>query len=201
MRTEYWRLVTMAQSFFYGGWGLGVKGLGIRYCPNPQSLIPNPNKNTMQNRITSHKRIIAILLAVVALASLAGVGYLATEPSFTIYDEDEPVMVSGRYTTVGDVLAAAEISVRDADIVQPGLGETAVSDTAIQIQRARSVTVKTDAGTQTYWTQQTTLSAFLFEINNMPGRTDQVTADGRSIPFAALGSIAPYPPKSRLGAF
>jgi uncharacterized protein YabE (DUF348 family) len=146
------------------------------------------------------KRIIAILLAVVALASLAGVGYLATEPSFTIYDGDEPVMVSGRYTTVGDVLAAAEISVRDADMVQPGVGETAVSDTAIQINRARSVTVKTDAGTQTYWTQQTTLSAFLFEINTMPGRTDQVTADGRSIPFEALGSTA-LPAEVEIGRF
>ncbi len=150
--------------------------------------------------MTQKKRIIAILLAVLALASLAGVGYLATEPSFTIYDGGEPVMVSGRFATVGDVLAAAEISVRDADIVLPGVDETAVSDTAIQIQRARSVTVKTDAGIQTYWTQQTTLSAFLFEINNMPRRTDQVTADGRSIPFEALGSTA-LPNEVTIGRF
>lgn len=146
------------------------------------------------------KRIIAILLAVVALVSLAGASYLATEPSFTIYDGDEAVMVSGRFATVGEVLAAAEVSVRDADIVQPGVGETAVSDTPIQINRARSVTVKTDTGTQTYWTQQTTLSAFLFEINNMPGRTDQVTADGRSIPFAAMGST-PLPNVVEIGQF
>jgi len=139
---------------------------------------------------TPRKRISAILLILLALASLAGVGYLATEPTFTIYEGGEPVMVSGRYATVGDVLAAAGVSLRDEDIVQPGVTETAVPEIAIQIQRARSVTVKTENGTQAYWTQQSTLAAFLWEINRMPRRTDQVTADGRSIPFDALGSAA-----------
>ena len=140
------------------------------------------------------------MLAVVALASLAGVGYLATEPSYTIYEGNKQIMISGRFATVGDVLAAAEVAVRDADIVLPGVGETAVSDTAIQIQRARAVIVKTDTGTQTYWTQQTALSAFLFETNNMPGRTDQVTADGRAIPYEALGSTH-LPGEVEIGRF
>ena len=152
----------------------------------------------MQNQM--RKRIIAIFIALLTLVSLAGVGYMATEPTFTIYDGAEPIMVSGRLDTVGDVLAAAEISVRSKDIVQPGLTETAVPDIAIQIQRARSVTVRAESGTQTYWTRQTMLGAFLFEINHMPRRTDEVTADGVLIPFAALGDT-PLPNMVIIGRF
>ncbi|MCA9928820.1 MAG: DUF348 domain-containing protein [Anaerolineales bacterium] len=152
----------------------------------------------MQEKV--RKRIIAIFIALLTLVSLAGVGYIATEPTYTIYDGVEPIMVSGRLDTVGDVLAAAEISVRSKDIVQPGLTETAVPDIAIQIQRARSVTVRAESGTQTYWTRQTMLGAFLFEINHMPRRTDEVTADGVLIPFAALGDT-PLPNMVIIGRF
>lgn len=149
---------------------------------------------------STRKQIIAILLTLLALVSLAAAGYLATEPSFTIYEGEAPIVISGRYETVGDVLAAAGLAVRDEDIVEPAVGETADPNIAIQIQRAQVVTVKTDTGTQTYRTQQTTLAAFLFDINQMPRRTDQVVADGRSIPFDALGNT-PLPTVVEIGRF
>jgi resuscitation-promoting factor RpfB len=149
---------------------------------------------------TDRKLWVAVFLAVAALISLVTAAYLAAEPSFTIYDGNVPQVVSGRYETVGDLLQAASISLREQDIVTPGMSETAVSSIPIQIQRAQPVTIQTEDGTKTYWTVQPTLSAFLFEIGTMPRRTDQVVADGQLLTFTDLGD-ALLPRKLEIGRF
>ncbi|MCP5094038.1 MAG: DUF348 domain-containing protein [Chloroflexi bacterium] len=149
---------------------------------------------------SDRKLLVAVLLAATALISLVAAAYLAAEPSFTIYDGEVPQVVSGRYETVADVLQAAAVSVREQDSVTPALSDLADTNIPIHIQRARAVTIQSEDGTQTYWTLQPTLSAFLFEIGRMPRRTDQLVADGQQLSFADLGET-PLPRNLEIGRF
>lgn len=148
----------------------------------------------------ARKRPVLLLLAATAAIFLGAAGYLAAEPSYTVYDGETPLVVNGRFATVADVLTAAGLDLRPQDIVTPESGEAADPDTVIQVQRARAVTVRSERGTQTYWTQRRLLSAFLFDIGQMPRRTDQVTADGLPVSFGDLGST-PLPQVVEIGRF
>ncbi|UCC54347.1 MAG: ubiquitin-like domain-containing protein, partial [Anaerolineaceae bacterium] len=94
----------------------------------------------------------------IALYLLAQQPITLTQQSYTVYDGDIAITVSGNYQTVAEVLQAAGISLRPEDIVLPDARETAVPESAIQIQRAQPVTVILQNETHTHWTQQTTLS-------------------------------------------
>lgn len=146
------------------------------------------------------RRLGILLLVAAGVLFLAAAGYLAAEPTYTIYDGDTAVTINGRFATVQEALIAAAISVRPQDIVQPPPQTAASPEEAIQIQRARAVTVQTESGTQTYWTQQATLAAFFFETGLTPARTAQVYADGRLVPFDALAAT-PLPQQVEIGRF
>ncbi|MEJ2747361.1 MAG: ubiquitin-like domain-containing protein [Anaerolineae bacterium] len=149
---------------------------------------------------SSRRTLIAVLI-LVGLSSLLAAGYLlAAQETFTVYDGQNPVMVSGSFATVGDVLAGADIDLRPEDVVIPDVGETAVPGQAIQIQRAQPVTLVTDAGTKIIWTVHPTLGAFLQEAGITAGSTDQIFADGRQIPFNQLDET-PLPQKVEIGRF
>jgi resuscitation-promoting factor RpfB len=113
-------------------------------------------------------------------------GSLFSHNAYTVYADGQIVAVSGTFERVGDVLAAAGIEVRPEDHVVPSLAAVASPDEAIQVQRARAVTLRTDSGSQTLWTRQANLGPFLREVGIRVQRTDQVYADGRQIPFNGL---------------
>lgn len=146
------------------------------------------------------KRLAAIVLATACVVFLGAAGYLAAAPTYTVYDGETPLTVNGRFQTVTEVLAAAEITLRDEDTVTPALNAPADPETAVQIARARAVTVHSERGTNTYWTQRKILSAFLFDIGQMPRRTDRVTADGVPVDFSELGRT-PLPQVVEIGRF
>ncbi|MBK8900456.1 MAG: DUF348 domain-containing protein [Anaerolineaceae bacterium] len=151
--------------------------------------------------LNSGKRIVAGVVFLLALGGVIAAGYAATQESYTIYVDDQPAQrVTGDFGTVAEVLAAAGIETRAEDLVVPGLAETAVSHSGIQIIRAKSVTVRSEAGTQTYWTRQPTLGAFLAEQNLLPERTDQIAADGLPVSFAMLDQT-PLPKTLEIGRF
>ena len=147
------------------------------------------------------KKIIAGVLFLLALGSVIAAGYAATQENYTIYvDEAPPLTVTGRYATVSEVLAAAGLETRPDDLVVPDLADTAVPDTGIQIIRAQSVTVRSEAGTQTYWTRQPTIGALLADKGLLPQRTDQIAADGQPVSFAMLDQT-PLPQTLEIGRF
>ena len=155
----------------------------------------------MATMLNSGKRIIIGVIVMLALTGVIAAGYAATQESYTIYvDAQPPQTVVGSFGSVADVLAAAGIETRPEDLVVPGLAETAVSHTGIQIIRAQSVMVRSDAGTRTFWTRQPTLGAFLAEVALLPQRTDQLTADGVPVSFAALDQT-PLPQTLEIGRF
>lgn len=155
----------------------------------------------MSTLLSSPKRILVAALVLLGLSSLLAAGYLlAAQETYKVYDGAVPVVVTGSFATVHDVLAGADISLRPEDVVLPGLGETAVPGQSIQIQRAQPVTLATETETQTLWSVQPTLGAFLQETGVVPGRTDQIFADGNQVAFNRLDET-PLPKKVEIGRF
>ncbi|MCA9898693.1 MAG: DUF348 domain-containing protein [Ardenticatenaceae bacterium] len=147
------------------------------------------------------KKFLAGFIFLLALGGVIAAGYAATQESYTIYvDALPPQTVTGRYATVGEVLVAAGLETRPEDLVVPDLMDTAVPTTAIQIIRAQSVTVRSEADTQTYWTRQPTIGAFLAEFGLLPQRTDQISADGQPVSFAMLDQTS-LPHTLEIGTF
>ena len=155
----------------------------------------------MGTYLSSSKRIIVGVVFLLALSGVIAAGYAVTQEKHTIYiDDGPPQMVTGNFSTVAEVLAAAGIETRAEDLVVPGLSETAVSHTGIQIIRAKGITMRSEAGTQTYWTRQPTIGAFLAERGLLPQRTEQIAADGVPVSFAALDQT-PLPQTLEIGRF
>lgn len=149
----------------------------------------------------SGKRMIVGLLVLLGLTGVIAAGFAATQERYTIYIDEAPLeTVTGNFSTVADVLAAAGIETRAEDLVVPGLTETAVSSTGIQIIRAASVTIRSEAGTRTVWTRQPTIGALLAEIALLPQRTDQIIADGTAVSFDTLDQT-PLPKTLEFGRF
>lgn len=150
------------------------------------------------------KRFFVGLLVLLVLLGLTGViaaGYAVTQERYTIYiDETDPQTIIGNFDTVAEVLTAAGIETRAEDLVVPSLAETAVSSTGIQIIRAKAVTIHTGTETRTVWTHQSTLGAFLVEEGLQSQRTDQIVADGVTIPFGVLDQT-PLPQTIEIGRF
>ena len=128
----------------------------------------------------------------IALYLLAQQPITLTQQSYTVYDGDIAITVSGNYQTVAEVLQAAGISLRPEDIVLPDARETAVPESAIQIQRAQPVTVILQNETHTHWTQQTTLSAFLAEVDITLKPNQQLLADRQPVMLESF-TLHPLP--------
>jgi uncharacterized protein YabE (DUF348 family) len=151
--------------------------------------------------LTSPKRTLIAVVVLVGLSSLLAAGYLvAAQDTYTIYDGELPIVVRGDFAAVGDVLREAAIDLRPEDVVVPDVGDTAVPGHSIQIQRAKPITLATESETKTWWSVQPTLGAFLQEVGLIPGRTDQIFADGVQIAFNRLDET-PLPQKVEVGRF
>lgn len=139
-------------------------------------------------------------LGVMLVLSMLAGGYLAVRPAYAVYVDGETVTVSGDYEQVADVVSAAGVTLRAQDRVTPALTAPAEPDSAIQITRAHPVTLRTEEESRTLWTHQPTLAAFLAEADVTVGRTDQISADGKRIPFNTLDTIA-LPDVVEIGKF
>lgn len=135
--------------------------------------------------MAKQKRFWVIFLSLFLMGSIS-LGVVAAflvlqKESVTVYDGVTAVTLQGKFDTLDDILANANITLKPEDSIYPQ--EPAP---ALQIQRAQPITVQTSSGTETYWTQQTALGSFLAEANITVPRTAQVSADGRSVPFNQL---------------
>jgi uncharacterized protein YabE (DUF348 family)/3D (Asp-Asp-Asp) domain-containing protein len=121
--------------------------------------------------------ILILLLLIIGAISIGAAGYLSTQKPYTVYDDHIPVAVSGHFQTVADVVDAAAISLRPEDLIMPDLQEPADPEAAIQIQRARPVTISSQKGSRTVWTQQRSLAAFLVEAGITIQPNEQLLID------------------------
>ncbi len=132
---------------------------------------------------------------------LGAAGFAVTQvEQYAVYVDGNIVVVNGMFDTVSQVLTAGGITLQSGDIVLPELGTTAAPDVAIQVQRAKTVTVRTDEATQTYFTHQSTLGGFLRESQIEIGRTDRVLADGQMVGYGQVIGAA-VPARLEIGRF
>lgn len=154
----------------------------------------------MPYSLLSLKRIGLALLGVALTASVIAAGYLAAQEQYTVYVDGQSQTVDGNFETVADVISAAGLQLRTEDLVQPSLDATAAPETAIQVTRAKEITVRDENGTRAAWTQQPTLGAFFAEAGISVGRTDQIRADDDPVGFHELEET-PLPSVVEIGNF
>lgn len=113
-------------------------------------------------------------------------------PTVTILDDGLVVEVSGDFATVGEAVAAAGLTLNEADDVSPDLSAVPDDNAAIIIDRAREVQLLTAGGEQILWTQVETVGALLDEAGLSVGPGDRVLADNEELDTAALAD-SPLP--------
>lgn len=150
--------------------------------------------------LLSLKRIGLALLATAIIAGLSAAGYLAAQEQYTIYVDGEPYTVDGNFDSVEELISAAGLQLRAEDRIHPSLEASVAPQTAVQIERARNVTVRTEDGDDTVWTHQPTLGAFIAEARLAISRTDEIRADGATVTFQALDRT-PLPSVLEIGNF
>jgi uncharacterized protein YabE (DUF348 family) len=105
---------------------------------------------------------------------------------YTVYDGDNIQIISGQYEVVSEVLNAAGITIGTQDKVTPGVDQSINQSEAIQISRAKPVTVYDNGVTNTIWTTQKNIASFLSEAKIKIGQSDELIMDGRIIPWDQL---------------
>ncbi len=135
-----------------------------------------------------------------ALGGLLVTAWALSQDTYAVYVDGQLVQVQGEYETVAQVLAAANITTRPEDIIQPPPSAPITPDVAIQVQHATPITLRNENGTRTYFTHQLTLGAFLNEVGLMAQRTDQVYADGLILSFNQINDT-PLPQTVEIGDF
>lgn len=103
------------------------------------------------------------------------------EATYTIVDGGKSVSVTGRYQTVGEVLAAGGSILAPDDAILPGRDAVADPTTPIVIDRAAEVTVIDQDSVMTYRTQQATLGGFLAEAGLAVPPGARLLADGEPL--------------------
>ena len=144
------------------------------------------NQSPFLNHIST--RALSLIIGTVLIVA----GCRPAELTYTIRDGGVSIPVTGRYATVGEVLAAAGVSLSDHDTLVPGPDTAADPATPIAVDRATEVMVIDNDSVTTYYTHQTTLGDFLKETGLAPPPGARLLADGEPVaPEAA--SRAPLP--------
>lgn len=140
------------------------------------------------------------LLATATLVIFLTAWFLFGQTRHVVYADELTIEVRGQYETVEEVLTAAGVTLSPHDRVRPNLTASADPDTAIAIERAQAVELRTESGRQTIWTHQDTLGGFIAETRLTINRTDQIYADGRLITITQLNQT-PLPQSLEIGQF
>lgn len=146
------------------------------------------------------KLFLLFSFSLLGLGGLLVTAWALSQETYTIYEDGRMIQVQGEYETVAEVLAAAAITTHPEDIIQPDLNSPVNQNTPIQVQHARAVTVRSESGTRTYFTHQTSLISFLNENGLVIQRTDQVYADGLILAFNQIAET-PLPDVLEIGNF
>ncbi|MBP6016654.1 MAG: DUF348 domain-containing protein [Candidatus Promineofilum sp.] len=136
--------------------------------------------------LSHHKSLIHILILMLLIGVVA---CRPAEVTYTIVDGGTRIPVTGRYQTVGEVLAAGGPVLAADDVVLPERDVAADPTTPIVIDRAAEVMVLDQDSVTIYRTQQPTLGGFLAEagLDVPPGA--RLLADGQQVSQDAVGQL------------
>ena len=117
----------------------------------------------------------------IAVLILLTAGCRAAAPVYTVIDGATTIPVTGPHETVGEVVAAAGLTLLPEDTASPDLAAPADPTTPITVDRAAEVTVIDRDSVTTYRTQTTTLGGFLVEAALSPPPGTACLADGEPV--------------------
>lgn len=152
----------------------------------------------MSDRLRSRPAV--LIIACLALIGLVAAGRVAAQDVYTVYVDAAPITVRGNFATVAEVLEAADIAVDPTDRLFPAADAGATPDSAIQLNRAKTVTVRTEESETSYPTHQPTLGAFIREAGVALQRADELYADEARVALADLDTV-PVPQLVEIGRF
>jgi uncharacterized protein YabE (DUF348 family) len=117
------------------------------------------------DKLSRKRGLLAVLVAVVALA-VAGttVAYAAMTKSVTLSIDGKSQQVTALGGTVGDVLDAEGVEIRDHDQVAPDLDHEVTDGTKISVRFARRLELTVDGDQQTYWVTATDVAGALQQV-------------------------------------
>lgn len=138
--------------------------------------------------------LVVVLLLIIGTISIGAAIYLSSEKTYTVKDGDISITVTGRFQTVAEVVNAAALSLRPEDLVNPSLREPADPEINVQIRRAMPVTVSTELGSRTIWTQQKTIAAFLDDAEITLEPDQQILVDQLPVPPQSMArqTVPPF---------
>ena len=129
--------------------------------------------------------IIAVAVALALIVSAYSFGALTKTVTLSIDGQEHEVRAMG--STVGDVLAAQDISIGEHDAVAPALTEDVADGTKISVRFGREFEVTVDGTPTTYWVKSTTVAGALDEIGQGFDAAELSVSRSSSIGRAGLG--------------
>ena len=113
-------------------------------------------------QLSLSKPLLIALVGLVVLAATASlVGYRVLATTVTLNIDGKPQQVTMLGSTVGDVLAAEDITLGEHDQVLPGLDERVENGSVVSLRYGRELEVTVDGTTSTYWTNETEVAGAL----------------------------------------
>ena len=144
----------------------------------------------MRSKIALLTKSKAVLVGLVATALVAvvgtTVGYAALSKTVTLHLDDRTEQVSAMGGTVGDVLAAQDITVGPHDVVAPSLDQPVSDGGAITVRFGRPFKVDVDGKTTKYWVTATSVRGALDSINRSFDRSRLSVGRGAGIDRGGL---------------
>ncbi len=133
-------------------------------------------------RLLRRRAVIGGLVAVVALAVVAGSITLATlRHTVTLAVDGQDREVTSTAGTVGELLDEEGLTVGERDIVAPGPDEELTEGSEVTVRYARPFDVTVDGDEQTHWVTATSVSSALAEIGTVYDDSRLSTSRGASI--------------------
>ncbi|HEY0189166.1 MAG TPA: ubiquitin-like domain-containing protein [Cellulomonas sp.] len=109
-----------------------------------------------------------VALALVAAGTTAFAGL---HKDVTLEVDGSPIEVSAFGRTVGQVLASADITIGEHDLVAPGVGETIADGGEIVVRHGHEIEVEVDGATRTVWTTALTVGEAVDGLGLRSGST------------------------------
>ncbi len=129
--------------------------------------------------------IIAVVAALALIVSAYGFGALTKTVTLSLDGQEQEVRAMG--STVGDVLAAQDITIGEHDAVAPALDEDVADGTKISVRFGRQFEVTVDGTPTTYWVKSTTVAGALEEIGQGYDAAELSVSRSSSIGRAGMG--------------
>ena len=148
-------------------------------------------------RLGKRRALVSSLVTFVVLAAVgATVGYSYLNKTVTVSLDGEAREVSAFGSTVGDILAAHDVSVGEHDVVAPSLEESVSDGDRITVRYGRQLTLEVDGQPRTYWVTATSVQGALAQLQRTyvgaalsAGRGAEISRSGLSLRVTTPKSV------------